>query len=67
MGLTPEEALWSATRGGALSLGMADRGWLGPGAVGDLVVLDAPSYLHIPYRPGTDLVSTVVKDGIEVE
>lgn len=67
MGLTPEEALWSATRGGALALGLADRGWIGPGAVGDLVVLDAPSYLHVPYRPGTDLVTTVVKAGVPIE
>ncbi len=63
MGLTPEEALWSATRGGALSLGLPGRGWLGEGSAGDLVVLDAPSFLHIPYRPGTALVSKVVKGG----
>jgi imidazolonepropionase len=63
MGLTPEEALWAATRGGALSLDLPDRGWLGEGSVGDLVVLDAPSFLHIPYRPGTALVSKVVKGG----
>ena len=63
MGLTPEEALWAATRGGALSLGLPDRGWLGEGSAGDLVVLDAPSFLHIPYRPGTALVSKVVKGG----
>lgn len=62
-GLTPEEALWAATRGGALSLGLSDRGWLVPGAVADLVVLDAPSYLHLPYRPGTGLVHTVVTRG----
>jgi imidazolonepropionase len=63
LGLGPEEALWAATRGGALALGMADRGWLGPGSVGDLVLLEAPSHLHIPYRPGTDLVGSVVKAG----
>lgn len=63
MGLTPEEALWAATRGGALSLRMEDRGWIVPGAVADLVVLDAPSHLHIPYRPGTELAWKVVKAG----
>ncbi|MBU1227256.1 MAG: imidazolonepropionase [Actinobacteria bacterium] len=63
MGLTPAEALWGATRGGALALEMPDRGWIGPGAIGDLVVLDAPSHLHIPYRPGTALVDTVIKRG----
>lgn len=63
MGLTPEQAVWAATRGGALALQMQDRGMLLRGTVGDLIVLDAPSYRHIPYRPGTNLVRTVVKGG----
>ena len=63
MGLTPEEALWSATRGGALALGRLDRGRLAAGDRGDLVVLDAPSYLHVPYRPDTDLAVEVVAAG----
>lgn len=63
MGLTPEQAVWAATRGGALALQMEDRGMLLRGTVGDLLVLDAPSYRHIPYRPGTNLVRTVVKGG----
>jgi imidazolonepropionase len=64
MGLTPDEALWAATRGGALALRRPDRGRLVPGAAGDVVVLDAPSHDHLPYRPGTDLVHAVVKAGI---
>lgn len=67
MGLTPAEALWAATRGGALALGEEDKGRVVPGAVGDLVVLDAPSYLHIPYRPDGRLVWRVVKSGRAVE
>lgn len=63
MGLTPDEALWAATRGSALSLGLDDRGRILPGAVADLVVLDAPSHEHIPYRPGSNLVWKVVKRG----
>ena len=66
MGLTPAEAVWAATRGGALSLELPDRGWIGKGAVADLVVLDAPSHLHLPYRPGTALVHAVVKGGAVV-
>ncbi|MGI9649178.1 MAG: imidazolonepropionase [Acidimicrobiia bacterium] len=62
-GLTPEEALWAATRGGARALQMDDRGWITPGASADLVMLEAESYLEIPYRPGTDLVRMVIKDG----
>ena len=34
--------------------------------LGDLVVLDAPSYLHIPYRPDGDIVSDVIKRGVLV-
>lgn len=63
MGLTPEEAVWAATRGSARSLLLDDRGWLGPGARADLVVLDAPSHRHIPYRPDGDLVARVVAGG----
>jgi len=66
MGLTPEEALWAATRGGALALDEADKGWVVEGAVADLAVLDAPSYRHLPYRPGSDLVWAVIKDGAVV-
>jgi imidazolonepropionase len=34
-----------------------------PGALADLVILDAPSYTHLPYRPGSNLVWKVVKGG----
>jgi len=57
MGMTPREALWSATAGGARSLGRDDVGAIGPGKKADLVVLDAPSYLHLAYRPGVPLVT----------
>ena len=57
MGLTPAEALDAATRGGARALRRDDVGHLGAGARADLVVLDAPSYLHLAYRPGVPLVS----------
>lgn len=63
MGLTAEQAIWSATRGGALSLGLDDRGLIEIGSVGDLVVLDAPTPNHIPYRPATNLVWKTVKSG----
>jgi imidazolonepropionase len=64
MGLTPDEAVWAATRGGALSLKLEDRGKLVRGAIADLVILDAPSHHHIPYRPDADLVAAVVKRGV---
>jgi imidazolonepropionase len=63
MGLTTERAIHAATRGGALSLGMDDHGLMATGAAGDLVVLDAPSPAHIPYRPGTNLAWKTIKAG----
>ena len=63
MGLTVEQAVWAATRGGALSLGLADRGEVTVGERADLLVLDAPSSAHIAYRPGTNLVDTVISAG----
>jgi imidazolonepropionase len=63
MGLTVEQAIRAATLGGARSLGTEDRGVLVPGAKADIIVLDAPSVAHIPYRPATQLVRVVIKDG----
>lgn len=57
MGMTPAEAVWSATAGGAAALGRTDVGVLRPGARADLVLLDAPSHLHLAYRPGVPLVA----------
>ena len=56
MGMSPAEALRAATAGGARALGRSDVGHLGVGAFADLAVLDAPSYLHLAYRPGVPLV-----------
>jgi imidazolonepropionase len=66
MGLTTEQAIQAATRGGALALGLDDHGVIAPGSAGDLVVLDAPSPAHIPYRPATNLIWKTVKDGVVV-
>jgi imidazolonepropionase len=63
MGLTVEQAVWSATRGGALSLGLEDHGTLIAGSAGDVVILDAPSPSHIPYRPASNLVWQTIQAG----
>jgi imidazolonepropionase len=63
MGLTIEQALWAATRGGALALEDESKGVVAPGAAGDLVVLDADSYRHLVYRPDRNLAQWVVKGG----
>jgi imidazolonepropionase len=59
MRMTPDEAVWSATAGGAQALRRDDVGRIAPGARADLVSLDAPSHLHLAYRPGVDLVDRV--------
>ncbi len=38
-------------------------GVIAPGAAADLVLLDAPSYLHLAYRPGVPLVAGVWQGG----
>jgi len=63
MGLTPDEAVWAATAGGARALRRGDVGHLGVGARADAVVLATPSYLHLAYRPGVPLVHAVVRGG----
>jgi imidazolonepropionase len=63
MGLTLEQAVWSATRGGALALEETNKGQITAGAVADLIVLGADSYRHLAYRPDQNLVETVVKSG----
>ncbi len=64
--MTPEEALAAATAGGARALRRDDIGHLRIGARADVVVLDAPSYLHLAYRPGVQLVAGVWRAGERV-
>jgi len=63
MGMTPDEAIWSATAGGAAALRRPDIGRITPGARADLALLDAPSHVHLAYRPGVPLVSGVWQRG----
>ncbi|WP_433253376.1 imidazolonepropionase [Streptosporangium sp. CA-135522] len=63
MRMTPLEAIRAATYGGARALRRDDVGTLKAGARGDLVVLNAPSYVHLAYRPGVPLVAEVWKEG----
>ena len=61
-----DEALWSATAGGAAALRRDDVGHLGIGARADFAVLDAPSYTHLAYRPGVPLVAATYRRGVRV-
>ncbi len=64
MHLTVEEAIRAATLGGARALARDDVGHLTPGARADLQVLDAPSHVHLAYRPGVPMVRQVWRDGV---
>ena len=70
MRLTIEEAIWAATRGGAIALGMAESpdsvGLLTVGGRADLQVLDAPAAAHLAYRPGVPLAAAVWVGGERV-
>ncbi|MFJ4681480.1 MULTISPECIES: imidazolonepropionase [unclassified Kitasatospora] len=64
MGLTPDEAVHAATAGGALALRRPDVGRIAPGARADLHLLDAPSHVHLAYRPGVPLTAAVWQGGV---
>ncbi len=64
MRMTPAEAVWAATAGGAQALRRTDIGHLGIGARADVLLLDAPSHLHLAYRPGVPLIRHVLHNGV---
>ncbi|MGZ5403266.1 MAG: imidazolonepropionase [Nocardioides sp.] len=63
MGMTPAEAVWAATAGGARALDRGDVGVIASGRRADLVLLDAPTHVHLAYRPGVPLVAGVWQAG----
>jgi imidazolonepropionase len=63
LGFTVEEAVLAATHGGAKALRRDDIGQLAIGKRADLVLLEAPSYIHLAYRPGVNLVHSTYKSG----
>jgi imidazolonepropionase len=63
MGMTCDEALWSATAGGAQALRRSDVGNLRVGSRADMVMLDAQSHIHLAYRPGVQQVRAVIRGG----
>jgi imidazolonepropionase len=63
LGFTVEEAVLAATHGGAKALRRNDIGQLAIGKRADLVLLEAPSYIHLAYRPGVNLVHSTYKSG----
>jgi imidazolonepropionase len=52
-----EQAIWSATMGGAKALRRGDVGAIKVGMRADLIDINAPSALHLAYRPGVNLIN----------
>ena len=63
LGMTPAEALWAATAGGAAALRRDDVGRIAVGARAELTVIDAPSHVHLAYRPGVPIASALDLSG----
>jgi imidazolonepropionase len=63
MGMTPAEAVVSATHNGARALDRTDSGTLREGEPADACLIDAPSHVHVPYTFGVNLIDTVLKQG----
>ncbi|HUW88868.1 MAG TPA: imidazolonepropionase [Candidatus Paceibacterota bacterium] len=64
---SPEQAIWSATKGGAMALRREDVGHLGVGASADFSILSTTSYIHLAYRPGVPLVDEVWRHGKRIK
>jgi imidazolonepropionase len=59
-----EESLIATTLNGAYSLRLGSEiGSIEVGKRADLVLLDAPNYLHLVYHFGVNLVSHTMRDG----
>ncbi len=66
MGLSVREAVFAATAGGAAALRRTDVGRIVVGARADVQILDAPSTVHLAYRPGVPLTWAVFRGGVRV-
>lgn len=64
---SPEQALWSATKGGAMALRRTDVGHLGVGARANFSILSTTSYIHLAYRPGVPLIDGVWRHGSRIK
>jgi imidazolonepropionase len=64
MHMTPREAVHAATAGGAAALRRDDIGRIAVGQRADLIALEAPSYVHLAYRPGVPLIAQVWRSSV---
>ena len=62
-GLSPAQALWACTAGGARALGLGDRGSLRTGLRADLVLFSTRDPDHLPYHAGVEHARLVIRGG----
>ena len=62
-GLTPAQALWACTAGGAKALRLDDRGTLRRGLRADLVMFSTTDPAHLPYHAGVEHARIVIAGG----
>lgn len=60
MYMTIDEAVQAVTLGGAAALQRTDVGLLSPGSKGHAVILEAPTYHYLAYRPGVPMVRQTI-------
>lgn len=64
MHMTPAEIITALTVNAAAAVGAVERiGSLEQGKQADIIILEEPSHLFLPYRVGMNLVETVIKKG----
>ena len=61
--MTPAEAVYAATAGGARALRLSDRGVLRPGARADIQLWDTGTYEDVIYKYGRNNVELVITQG----
>ena len=61
--LSPAQALWACTAGGARALAMSDRGAIAPGLRADLVLFSTDDPDHLPYHAGVEHAVLVIRGG----
>jgi len=63
LGLTPQEAIAAATINPASLLGLTDRGWIGPGARADLIMLRHTDERNLAFEFGGNHIHEVIHAG----
>src|SRR5690606_11446915 len=67
LGLSPAEAIAATTANPAALLGLTDRGWIGPGARADLIILRHTDERNLAFEFGGRHADEVIRGGIQMD